>query len=104
MPVAQRIETGASGEITGLTGELHLEGNFKTTKLKLTWLPVTRDLVPLELHDFDHLLTKKKLEEDDSFEDFINPCSVHLCCWPFCMLKLSLCGAWLGVACWANPA
>ncbi|KAK9867379.1 hypothetical protein WJX84_011083 [Apatococcus fuscideae] len=73
--IIRRIETGASGEITGLTGELHLEGNFKTTKLKLTWLPVTRDLVPLELHDFDHLLTKKKLEEDDSFEDFINPCS-----------------------------
>ena len=26
---------------------------------------------------FDHLLTKKKLEEEDSFEDFINPCSVR---------------------------
>ena len=74
----QGIERGPSGEVTGLTGELHLEGNFKTTKLKLTWLPVTRDLVPLELHDFDHLLTKKKLEEADSFEEFINPCSVRL--------------------------
>ena len=78
----QGIERSTSGEVTGLTGELHLEGNFKTTKLKLTWLPVTRDLVALELHDFDHLLTKKKLEEDDSFEDFINPCSVGvLPCW-----------------------
>ncbi|KAK9821493.1 hypothetical protein WJX74_002572 [Apatococcus lobatus] len=73
--IVKDIERSASGEVTHLMGELHLEGNFKTTKLKLTWLPVTRDLVPLELHDFDHLLTKKKLEEEDSFEDFINPCS-----------------------------
>lgn len=62
--------------MVGLSGELHLEGNVKTTRLKLTWLPDIPDLVPLLLVDFGHLLTKKKLEEDDVFEDFVNPNSV----------------------------
>ncbi len=35
----QGIEKDDSGQVTGLTGELHLEGSVKTTKLKLTWLP-----------------------------------------------------------------
>ena len=40
--VRQGIERDASGQVSGLTGELHLEGSVKTTKLKLTWLPQVR--------------------------------------------------------------
>lgn len=55
-----------------LEGKLHLEGDFKKTKHKLTWLAeVATDLVPVELVDFDHLLSKDKLEEDESFENFL---------------------------------
>lgn len=35
------------------------------------------DLVPLRLVDFDHLITKKKVEDDDNIEDLVNPISVR---------------------------
>lgn len=56
-----------------LVAKLHLEGDFKKTKHKLTWLADTKDSVPVDLVDFDHLINKDKLEEDDSFEDFLTP-------------------------------
>lgn len=62
-----------------ITVEPNLDGDFKKTKKKLTWLsrvpPANNpehDLVPLDLVDYDYLITKKKLEEDDELEDFIN--------------------------------
>ena len=66
--------------IVSMTIELNLEGDFKKTKKKLTWLCEGIDknssLVNLVLSDFDYLITKKKLEEDDKFEDFLNPVTV----------------------------
>ncbi|CUS24228.1 LAQU0S14e03070g1_1 [Lachancea quebecensis] len=56
-----------------LTGKLHLEGDFKKTKLKLTWLADTEDKVNVDLVDFDHLITKDKLEEGEDFADFLTP-------------------------------
>lgn len=47
--------------MTAVTAELHLAGDFKKTKLKLTWLADVPDLVPLVLTDFDYLITKKKV-------------------------------------------
>ncbi len=61
----------------GMEGELHMEGNVKTTRWKLTWLPSIPDLVPLQLVDFDHLITKKKPEEGDAIADLVNPRSVR---------------------------
>jgi hypothetical protein len=31
------------------------------------------DLVPCKLFEFDHLITKAKLEENDNFQDYVNP-------------------------------
>ncbi|XP_008658555.1 glutamyl-tRNA synthetase, cytoplasmic isoform X1 [Zea mays] len=64
-----------SGVITELVGELHLEGSVKTTKLKITWLADIEELVPLSLVEFDYLISKKKLEEDDDFLENLNPCT-----------------------------
>lgn len=58
---------------------LHLEGDFKKTKKKLTWLSdgkglaSDRHLVPVVLLDYDYLITKKKLEEDDELQNFLTP-------------------------------
>ncbi|BAA90375.1 putative multifunctional amino acid-tRNA ligase [Oryza sativa Japonica Group] len=72
--IIKEIKT-QNGIITELLGELHLEGSVKMTKLKLTWLPDIEDLVSLSLVEFDYLIKKKKLEEDDNFLDNLNPCT-----------------------------
>ncbi|XP_068646136.1 glutamate--tRNA ligase, cytoplasmic [Aristolochia californica] len=73
--IVKDVEKDLDGNVTQLFGCLHLEGSVKTTKLKLTWLSDSDELVPLSLVELDHLITKKKLEEDDDFKDFINPCT-----------------------------
>ncbi|KAL9378785.1 hypothetical protein Peur_027267 [Populus x canadensis] len=73
--IVKEIEKDQDGKVTHLSGVLHIEGSVKTTKLKLTWLPDTSELVNLTLVDFDYLITKKKLEEGESFLDVLNPCT-----------------------------
>lgn len=55
------MSKGPDGQVTGLTGTLNLAGDFKKTRLKLTWLADVSELVPLTLTDFDYLITKKKV-------------------------------------------
>jgi len=61
-----------NGELTGLNGSLHLEGSVKATDRKLTWLPTIDDIVPVSLVHYGFLITKRKLEENDKLEDFVN--------------------------------
>ncbi|KAG8948872.1 hypothetical protein FRC04_009210 [Tulasnella sp. 424] len=66
----------ASGTIDSIVITLHLEGDFKKTKKKITWLAASSDahpLVPVTLIDYDYLISKKKLEEDDDVKDFVTP-------------------------------
>jgi hypothetical protein len=35
-------------------------------------VPAVDDVVPIEMQEFDILITKSKLEKDDKFEDFVN--------------------------------
>lgn len=68
-------EVNAEGIVTSIKMEAHLDGDFKKTKKKVTWLAESssRPLVPVQLLDFDYLITKPKLEEEDKFEDFVTP-------------------------------
>lgn len=68
--------TDSSGTVTSLSMELHLEGDFKKTTKKITWLaqPTTaHPLIDATLIDYDYLITKKKLEENDDLKDFATP-------------------------------
>lgn len=65
-----------NGIVTSLELEANFDGDFKATKKKVTWLAAptaTRHLTPVMLLDFDYLITKKKLEEEDNFTDFLTP-------------------------------
>lgn len=63
-----------SSPIKTATVELNLAGDVKKTEKKVTWLSTKgTTLVPAELWDFDYLITKDKLEEEDNLEDFLNP-------------------------------
>lgn len=46
--------------------------NFSKTK-KTTWIAAVPDLVPCALFEFDHLISKAKLADDDQFQDFLTP-------------------------------
>lgn len=64
-----------SGEtIPSITCELNLKGDVRSTEKKVTWLSTQgQELIKAELWDFDYLITKDKLEEDDELEKFLNP-------------------------------
>jgi len=74
--IVRSKEVDASGTITSVTMDLNLEGDFRKTKKKITWLaqPTLEHPLPsATLVDFDYLITKKKLEENDSVADFVTP-------------------------------
>ncbi|KAJ7085773.1 glutamate-tRNA ligase [Mycena belliarum] len=69
----------AAGEVTAIAMDLNLDGDFRKTKKKITWLaqadaahPMLAP-VPVVLLDYDYLITKKKLEEADNVADFVTP-------------------------------
>lgn len=59
--------------VTQVAATLHLEGDFRKTEKKLTWLADTDNKTQVDIVDFDHLITKDKLEELDDFADFLTP-------------------------------
>ncbi|EJU05268.1 glutamate-tRNA ligase [Dacryopinax primogenitus] len=74
--IVRSKETGPNGVITHITMDLHLEGDFKKTEKKITWLTsptAAHPLVNVVLKDYDYLITKKKLEEEDKVQDFVTP-------------------------------
>ena len=58
--------------ITEIGLQLHLEGDFKKTDKKVTWLATNPGkLVEAELWEFDYLITKDTLEKEDELDDFL---------------------------------
>ncbi|CAG8473233.1 17179_t:CDS:10 [Cetraspora pellucida] len=57
--------------VIGLDLQLHLEGDYKKTKKKVTWLADTEDVLEIVLADYDYLINKRKLEENDEVKDYV---------------------------------
>lgn len=57
--------------IVSVEGELNPDGDFKKTKKKVNWLADSTDNVKLQLHEFDYLISKRKLEDGEDFKDFL---------------------------------
>jgi glutamyl-tRNA synthetase len=62
----------------GLVAEYIPDGDFKNAKRKISWIVDVADNTPCVLTEFDNLVTKDKLEEEDKFEDFVNPCTMAI--------------------------
>jgi glutamyl-tRNA synthetase len=63
--------------VVGIKVILNLEGDFKKTEKKITWVAdVPESLTPCTLTTFDHLITKDKLEDGDNVADYVNHNSV----------------------------
>jgi len=58
--------------VVSLNGHLHLEGNVKDTQKKLTWLADSSDNTKVKLIKYGYLITKKKIEKDEDFVNFVN--------------------------------
>lgn len=72
--IITNISSAQSGIISGLELRLHLEGDFKKTEKKVTWLAKeTSNMIPVNLFDFDYLITKDKLEKEDDLFSFLTP-------------------------------
>ena len=56
-----------------LEGEYLPDGDFKAAKRKLSWVANVPNNTRVILTEFDNLVSKDKLEEEDNFVDFINP-------------------------------
>eukprot|EP00937_MAST-01D_sp_MAST-1D-sp2_P007709 g7709.t1 len=69
--IVRKIAKGADGALV-LDGELNPNGDFKTTKKKVTWLANGAHNTQMVLTEFDFLVTKPKMEEGDDFKDFLN--------------------------------
>ena len=68
------ISADESGIVSGLELNLHLDGDFKKTEKKITWLgKEPSNMIPVDLVDFDYLITKEKLEKDDDLSSFLTP-------------------------------
>ncbi|KAG4305604.1 hypothetical protein PORY_001160 [Pneumocystis oryctolagi] len=73
--IIKEILKNDSGIIESIKMELHLQGDFKATEKKITWLADIPNLIDAECVSFDYLITKDKLEENDRLEDFLTPCT-----------------------------
>ncbi|KAI8848751.1 tRNA synthetases class I, catalytic domain-containing protein [Chytridium lagenaria] len=81
--IIEKIDWSSDHSFIGeIVIRLNLSGDFKKTKKKLTWLArgipeENKDLTPTRvlLMDYDYLITKKKLEDDDKVEDFVTAVS-----------------------------
>lgn len=71
--IVEKIERDAKGQVSHIEALANPKGDFKKTKKKITWLADVDDLVTTKLVEFDHLLSKPKLEEGDDFHDFLTP-------------------------------
>lgn len=56
-----------------IEGDYLPDGDFKTAKRKLSWVADVANTTPVKIFEFDNLISKEKLEEEDDFKDYLNP-------------------------------
>jgi glutamyl-tRNA synthetase len=68
-----KIERDETGKVLSMRGRTNPGAtNFSKTK-KVTWVAAIPDLVPCKIFEFDHLISKAIIKDDENFKDFVNP-------------------------------
>ncbi|PGH10166.1 glutamate-tRNA ligase [Helicocarpus griseus UAMH5409] len=71
--IVRQIFLNEAKQVDRIELDLNLAGDVKKTSKKVTWLSQDQNLVPLDVVDFDYIITKDKLEKDDEdITPFIN--------------------------------
>eukprot|EP01128_Nolandella_sp_AFSM9_P005782 TRINITY_DN2859_c0_g1_i1.p1 TRINITY_DN2859_c0_g1~~TRINITY_DN2859_c0_g1_i1.p1 ORF type:complete len:722 (-),score=235.94 TRINITY_DN2859_c0_g1_i1:152-2317(-) len=65
-------------KVTGVKGKLNLEGDFKKTKLKITWVCKDQKLRDVEFVEYDTIVTEKYIPKDKVFQDYVNRDSMSI--------------------------
>merc|ERR1719238_1770169 len=73
----KKVNKGKDGAIVGASGSLNPGGDVKTTKYKLHWVPNVPNVTPCIIREYDHVMSKEKLEDDEEILNFINKASVR---------------------------
>ena len=80
----RKIERDENGKVVRLEGEYNPKSDFRATKHKLSWVCKTDKLQTVKLIEYDYLLTKKMLDENDDFLDYLtskdHPTKAIVCC------------------------
>ncbi len=63
---------GSNGNVIGLKGSISENNTPKGARI-ITWLAKSDDAIPALLVEFDYLITKDKVEDNDIIEDIVNP-------------------------------
>jgi len=69
--VVTQIEKDEAGRVIRLIGRSNPEGSPKTTKLKVNWIADVPEKSTVQLVEYDFLISKPKLEDDDDWHDFL---------------------------------
>jgi glutamyl-tRNA synthetase len=69
----KNIRSANGGLATDADIVLNPEGDVKKTKYKLTWVPENPNAPVIQLAEYDHLLTKKKPDPEESLDTLIAP-------------------------------
>ena len=76
-----KINKDKNGKVLGMNGRLNIGGSVKDTKKKIHWCAKLDNMVtPCILREFDHLVTKPKIEDDDNIKDTRCPRRVASVC------------------------
>jgi glutamyl-tRNA synthetase len=65
------IEKDEAGKPKHVTMTLHLEGDFKTTKQKLSWVADVPANVPVLIYEFDHLITERNIDKQTDLDSVV---------------------------------
>ena len=66
------IRRSAEGKILSVTGRANPEATNFSKTTKVSWLAGVPDLLPCTVVEFDHLISKAKIIDEEDFKDFVN--------------------------------